>query len=139
MKPAPGPLFIHDSALPQPAWIALICLATAFLAGCITVEYGVQPKTDELDGLVVRQSTQADVLLALGQPRGQGGAEFVAQAGRPRDIWFYEYVKSDGKSVRLKILIVFFEAGVYDGYWWFSSVEEIFCKPGVYSLRCPEA
>jgi hypothetical protein len=118
---------------------ALICAAIATLAGCITIEYGADPNTGALDGLVARQSTQAEVLLALGEPRGKGGAEFAAQLGRPRDIWFYEYTKADTKTAHLKLLIVFFENDLYDGYWWFSSLEEFHCKNYVFVTRCPEA
>lgn len=117
----------------------LICAAIAILPGCITLEYGVDPNTGALDGLVTRQSTQADVLLALGEPRGKGGAEFAAQLGRPRDIWFYEAMKADTKTAQLKLLIVFFENGLYDGYWWFSSLEDFHCKNYVFVTRCPEA
>jgi hypothetical protein len=122
---------------------ALTCIGAIWLAGCMPVmEYGSQVDVTALDKLEARQSSQADVLLALGEPRGKGGAEFVKQKGQPRDIWFYEYSKTDGETIQLMILMVFFLDGVYDGYWWFSSLEEIYCKRDVFGLgelQCPEA
>ena len=107
--------------------IQLRLLVTAaiivLLPGCTVLEFGSQPDVSRLDSLEVGVSTQADVLLALGQPRGEGAAEFNPQPGRPRRIWFYEYFRSDGKDVDLTILIVLFENELYDGYWWFSSTE----------------
>ena len=136
-------LFEHSRVLSQHLTVRLICLAMAVLSGCISIEYGVKPEMAALDELVVKQATQADVLLAMGEPRGEGGAEFAEQVGQPRDIWFYEYTKSDGKTVELMILVVFFLDGVYDGYWWFTSLEEFYCKSdwnpfSTDHVKCPE-
>jgi hypothetical protein len=101
--------------------IATIAL---LLSGCTTIEFGNQPDTDRLDSLEIGVATQTDVLLALGQPRGEGAAEFNPQPGRPRRIWFYEYMRAENKDLDLTILIVLFEDDLYDGYWWFSSTEQ---------------
>ena len=41
----------------------------------------------------------------------------------PRSIWYYEYGQFKGKQIGLKIVLVFFRAGRYDGHLWFSSKE----------------
>jgi hypothetical protein len=99
-------------------------LLALVLGGCITVRYGVMPQTDRLSELSIGESRQGDVLLVLGQPRGKGAANVSPEFDR-RAIWFYEYVESDGKAVQLKMLLVYFIGDVYDGYLWFSSVEDI--------------
>ncbi len=106
---------------PVLASIALIFL----LAGCApTLEYGSMPKTDRLDTLKTGVSTDADVRLALGEPRGYGKGQLDPNFGL-RDIWFYEYTKAKGKKIELDILLVFFNKEAYDGYLWFSSTELI--------------
>lgn len=104
--------------------VALICALVMMLSACTVIEFGSEPEISRLDDLKLRVSTQSDVLLALGQPRGEGAAEFNPQQGRPRDIWFYEYFRTANKDIDLSILIILFENGLYDGYWWFSSTEE---------------
>ena len=101
-----------------------LALLALVLGGCITVKYGVIPQTDRLSELSIGESRQGDVLLVLGQPRGKGAANVSPEFDR-RAIWFYEYVESDGKAVQLKMLLVYFVGDVYDGYLWFSSVEDI--------------
>ena len=104
-------------------YLVLVLLALV-LGGCITAQYGVIPQTGRLSELSIGESRQGDVLLVLGQPRGKGAANVSPEFDR-RAIWFYEYVESDGKAVQLKMLLVYFVGDVYDGYLWFSSVEDI--------------
>ena len=93
------------------------------LTGCMpTITYGVKPQTDRLDKLVAGQSSAADVLLTLGEPRGKGMAHLSRELP-PRDVWFYEFVQSDGKIVNLDMLIVFLLGDRYDGHLWFDSVD----------------
>jgi len=99
-------------------------LLTLVIAGCMTVSFGVMPQTDRLDKLVIGESQREDVLLVLGQPRGEGAADVSPEFDK-RAIWFYEFVESDGQAVQLKMLLVYFVGDVYDGYLWFSSVEDI--------------
>lgn len=84
-------------------------------------------------------STQSDVQRLLGVPSGFGRTELafppsqapeVPTAPGPRDIWYYDDVeitdmKSDGNTLNMKerqqILLVFFKAGVFDGYLWTSN------------------
>jgi outer membrane protein assembly factor BamE (lipoprotein component of BamABCDE complex) len=106
----------------------LLFLATLVAqSGCVTAIYGVQPNTDRLAQLVPGESRSSDVLLALGEPRGKGAAHLSPELPL-RNVWYYEYVKGSGAmtmTVNLKMLIVFLQGDVYDGYLWFSSVEKV--------------
>jgi hypothetical protein len=71
--------------------------------------------------------------LHLGEPRGKGAAHLSPELPL-RNVWYYEYVKGSGAmtmtgempmTVDLKMLIVFLQGDVYDGYLWFSSVEKV--------------
>lgn len=105
------------------AAIGLILLS--LLAGCApTLKFGSPPMTDNLRTLKVGASTPADVLLALGQPRGDGAASFAVDPD-PRKIWFYDYVEATGGVTKGKILLVFFNQEKYDGHLWFSALLEL--------------
>ena len=69
-------------------------------------------------------ATKADVLLALGEPRGSGGAR-VSPDSEDEEIWLYEFMRINGKKVSLEILLVFLDEGLYDGHLWFRSTEKI--------------
>ena len=88
-----------------------------------TIKLGSQPKTDSLETLKVGTSIHADVLLALGQPRGEGAARFTFGPNL-RNIWFYEYAEAAGSFTRQKTLLVFFNEQKYEGHLWSSSVQE---------------
>ena len=114
-------------------------LKVLLMVGCITlaactqsVTFGAKPQTDRLSALVRGRSTAADVLLALGEPRGRGAARFADQSDPARrDVLFYEFVQSGGSVVNLKMLIVFMRDGMYDGHLWFSSVDSMQAKKGI--------
>ena len=100
--------------------IACFALAT-FLAGCATsIKYGSPPKVNQLSILKQGVSVKSDVLAALGEPRGYGAGRFHALP-TPREIWFYEYMETDGVRTQLKFLLVFLDADRYDGHLWFAS------------------
>jgi hypothetical protein len=101
----------------------LACLAVV-VACAQTLKIGSPPKTDQLDTLKLGNSTKADVLLALGQPQGDGVVRVAVEA-TPRTIWFYEYSEVVGKVIGLKILLVFFNQEKYDGHLWFASTQEV--------------
>lgn len=107
-------------------WMVRAVVGTAFLGllmGCApTMKYGSPPRTDRLETLRPGVSNTADVLLALGEPRGYGAARFPHDP-QPLKIWFYEYTKAGGNRVDLKILLVFFRQERYGGHLWFSSAE----------------
>ena len=103
--------------------VALIALAS-FTAGCTSVTYGVSPHTERLEQLKPGESTASDVLLTLGEPRGKGAAHLAPDLP-PRDIWLYEFTKTEGTDISLKMLLVFMNADIYDGYLWFSSMDKM--------------
>jgi len=86
------------------------------------MEFGARPRVERLGGLTRGVTTRADVLLALGEPRGSGGAAMDPGAS-PEEIWLYEFVKTDGREITLHILLVFFDEDRYDGHLWFQSVD----------------
>jgi hypothetical protein len=102
---------------------ALVLALLVITSGCAsTIKVGLPPRTDQLDTLRLSESSRADVLLALGQPQGNGAVRFAL--GPSRSIWFYDYTEVAGKVVGLKILLVFFEHDKYDGHLWFASTQE---------------
>ena len=103
--------------------VAVLIVILAMIAACApTIEYGSKARTDALETLTISSSTAAEIESALGKPRGYGVARFALDLV-PRDLWFYEYVRTDGKVIDLKILIVLLKDDRYDGHFWFSSVE----------------
>ena len=105
------------------ALLAVLILIVGIVGGCAsTIEFGARPNTNTLVNLSVGQSTEEDIRFALGEPRGHGAARF-SQDLITRDIWFYEYVRSDIKSIDVEILMVFLKDCSYDGHFWFSSVD----------------
>ncbi len=95
----------------------LLCL----LPGCMsTIKYGSPPLINHLETLKPGTSSKADVLMALGEPRGHGAARFTPDTAL-REIWYYEYTEFEEKRISLKFLLVFFDNQRYGGYLWFSS------------------
>lgn len=106
-----------------------LVLCCALASACISMEYGSPLITEGLDSLQLGQSTHADILLALGQPRGNGSVH-MSQHPAPRDMLFYEFLKLKGKNVEIEILVVFILDEHYDGHLWFASSERINNKGG---------
>ena len=95
------------------------------LPGCMpTIRYGSPPRVEQLNTLNDGVSGKSDVLLALGEPRGYGVAH-ISRTLPARDIWFYEYTEAEGGEIGIKYLLVFFDKEIYDGYLWFSSVNQV--------------
>jgi hypothetical protein len=86
----------------------------------MSMRIGSPPRTDRLATLTPGVSRPADVLVALGEPRGRGVMRPSA-ALTPRTIWSYEYGEFEATQMKLKILVVFFAQDRYDGYLWFAS------------------
>ena len=100
-----------------------VVIFTAALQGCSTkITYGTIPNTEALGSLSVGISRAPEVEQVLGKPRGKGSA-FFESVGEPREIWSYEYTESEGSQIRLKMLLVFMNGQIFDGYLWFSSVD----------------
>ncbi len=108
-----------DGASDRFLYFGTIILVVILLAGC-AVSYGFTPKVAGLKTLSPGVSTEADVLLVLGEPRGKGVSRLSPDM-EARSAWFYEYVRGDGMTVDVRFLIVLFDKGVYDGYLWFFS------------------
>ena len=91
-----------------------------------TVRYGFPPQIGKLNTLTPGTSTSADIVLALGQPRGDGVARFSVEP-TPRQIYYYEYVEAGTYSgkVELSMLLIFVRDGRYDGHLWFSSANQL--------------
>jgi hypothetical protein len=108
-----------------------------FLNACVSIEWSEPIPTRGLDGLTLGESTQADVVLALGEPRGEGGA-VVSQEPIPREFLFYEYITSDGKRAELEILLVFMAMDRYDGHLWFAATDRIRQESRAPGSKLPE-
>ena len=104
-------------------------LAAGLMAGCAigatagcatTISFGSVPRIDRLQALKAGASTGGDIARALGEPRGQGRSKF--QADFPEtNVWFYEYMQTDGQKAQVKMLLVFVHEDLYVGHMWFSS------------------
>ncbi len=104
----------------------LLALASVFfLAGCMSIQYGSPPRTDQLGTLTPGISSTADVRSALGEPRGRGVGRLMSVDPAPRTIWSYEYTEAEGRQIRLKMLLVFFNQDRYEGYMWFAAANVV--------------
>jgi hypothetical protein len=100
---------------------------------------GYHPNIDVLEKtLRVAESTQSDVLLALGQPFGKGQLMFPIDP-KPRTLWSYYYGEGDMEDARGLYLFVFFAQDRYDGYMWFSSLKEDIARQLSPSQTVPSA
>lgn len=106
-----------------PRILAAASFALAVLAGCASAptELGRPIPVDRLSRLKPGISTQAEVLAALGEPQGRGGARLPNVP--LHDLMLYESDTMDGVNMRMKMLIVFVtrSTGLYEGYLWFNS------------------
>jgi hypothetical protein len=88
-----------------------------------TLTDGRNAPTGNLALLEVGLSDEAAVRTALGPPRGNGFVRHSAEQDARRPIWYYELIQIKGDQVKLKILLVFFSEGKYDGHVWFAAQE----------------
>lgn len=100
----------------------IVCFTLALvLVGCATTsKFGSPPKVNQLSTFTQGISTKSDVLAAFGQPRGYGAGLFSPDIST-QEIWFYEYMETDGVKTDLKFLLFFFDKDLYNGHLWFSS------------------
>lgn len=106
----------------------LALLITLFLSACAS-QQATQPPGPAFNYAALTEtlqrgiSTPLDVKKALGEPKGSGGFLYPTDA-KNQTLWFYEKMKIDtsgGKTdVRQDVLLVFFKAGRFDGFLWFS-------------------
>jgi len=120
-----------------PARIGILLVASLLLAACSlygtdasqTARYGFAPRIDRLQTLQKGVSTEADVLLALGEPSGRGAARLSPERAAPTQVWVYELRVVKGDTERQKSLMVFLDGQRYEGYLWFSSKELLDARP----------
>ena len=100
-------------------------IVTLPLAGCVSVQVrgGDNFATSRLDMLEVGESSIGEVRDALGPAYGKGKS-MLPFHDSPRDTWYYYYFEGDDQDARQKILLVYLDKQVYDGYMWFSSIPE---------------
>lgn len=110
---------------PLSRWIGKFALTAAFamLVGCASpvITDGRGAPTDNLALLEVGVSDEAAVHAALGAPRGHGLMRHSAEQDARRPIWYYELIQFKDDQIGLKILLVFFSEGKYDGHLWFAA------------------
>ena len=101
--------------------ILLFFLLATNISGCVPkIKYGSAPRVSQLGRLEAGVSVKADILLALGEPRGYGKLRLSPKIDK-RDIWFYEYAESKNQTIHIKYLIIFLFNEHYDGHLWISS------------------
>jgi hypothetical protein len=101
--------------------VVAIGVVLMLATGCAPSSHlGTPFRIAALTQLTVGQSTSADILQALGEPRGNGAARFPVDP-ELRTVWFYEYIEVERGRSQLSALIVFVRDGRYEGYLWFSS------------------
>ena len=109
-----------------PILLVIAVMVLSQLTGCMSVSIRVGRKPDVYaleQSLKVGESNRADVLRTLGEPFGAGRGAFAAEWA-PRDILTYYYETSTMKDSRRVFLWVFLDGDRYDGYMWFSSLDE---------------
>lgn len=106
-------------------FITIAAIVLMQLTACnINVLVGNKPDVTVLETrLKSGASTEQDVQNALGKPAGKG-REMLPFMNAPRDMWTYYYEEGDLNDDRRLFLFVFFDNGHYDGYMWFSSLQE---------------
>lgn len=93
------------------------------LGACTTeIRFGRDFAETAVAGFEVGKTTRADVIRALGQPRGRGET-YVPRYDARRDMLFYELVTTDMQKVDLKFLLILLDGDRYDGHFWFASSE----------------
>jgi hypothetical protein len=100
------------------ALIFLLAAAAALTSACYSARGGFWP-AEHLPELQPGVSTQADVVALLGTPLGRGAARFTPEMPR-REVWAYGFMNFSGISTSVDegMLLVFFDGGRYDGYYW---------------------
>ena len=99
-------------------------LAAAFFATSCSfdIRIGKRPDLQALEKrLTIGQSTEADVIRALGEPLGKGRS-MLPIAEKPRTMWSYYYSEATLEDGRATYLFVYFDKNSYDVYMWFSSL-----------------
>lgn len=99
----------------------------ATLTGCAVETRKSQAfsRLDRLESELKRGvATKADVLFLLGEPSGSGEA-MLPTASQPNEVWYYEASGASMSSLKLKILLIYFEGDTYGGFMWYSNDADI--------------
>jgi len=114
----------HRARLRRTIGIASAAIGLAsfsLLGGCLNpLPFGSPPRQARLEILKPGVSTTAEVLLTLGEPRGDGIVRWHASVP-PMRVWYYEYIEAGFGKLETKILLVYVDQDRYMGYIWFSS------------------
>ncbi len=115
-----------------------IIIVGALVSGCV-IEKKMRafPDVSRLESEIHRgTSTKVDVQRALGTPSGFGGAILPTDPNL-QEIWLYQDIeatdfKSQGTGIvcgeiRQRVLLVFFQQGVFDGFMWYSNAGAVSC------------
>ena len=107
--------------------VAVGLLIGLMSAGCAqqTVKTQALTKLDRLETDLKRGvSKKPDVLFLLGEPDGSGGALFPT-ASSSHEVWYYEATRVSLKGLSQKILLIYFNGDLFDGYQWFSNTADM--------------
>lgn len=116
-------------------WVLVSAALSLQKASAADIGTGAFTKVFVIDSELQRGvAKKTDVRRVLGTPKGFGDA-VLPQVHRRREIWYYEDIElKDLKSgeggvlqgnFRQQVLLVFFEGEVFDGYMWFTNVQEL--------------
>lgn len=64
------------------------------------------------------------MLFLLGEPRGYGASHLDPSLPKER-VWLYEYNVSEGNTIQITMLLVFFSRETYTGYMWFADATNL--------------
>lgn len=114
---------LRQACAARHALVVTIALLAAACGPPPTLYMGSQPRVEGLKQLVSLKSTTAEVVSALGEPRGYGMMRHTPdQPVRP--VLVYEYVQvKGGEQIGMNVLLVYLDEGRYDGHLWFSARE----------------
>ena len=114
----------------------LLSLVLLHVISCADVHIcmGTRPDLSALeDVLKIGQSSEADVLDAIGAPSGKGKEMFpIGQKWgtennyhqKQRTMWSYYFELGSLEDDRRIFVFIFFDGDRYDGYMWFSSLAD---------------
>ena len=105
-----------------PYRVVVLSLLILVSYGCTpTIQFGKPPLTDRLDTLKIDISTRQDIKAVLGEPQGYGAVK--GPSFDVKEAWLYESTDVEGSRARMRMLMVFVdkERGVYHGHLWFAS------------------
>lgn len=108
--------------------LGIVVAVGSCLSGCMRITYGQLPRVDALNRLVAGETTSAELLMELGEPRGRGVYHFNPDQ-EPRELWQYEYITAQSSitntNIDLSMLWILIKEDRYDGHLFFDAEEKI--------------